>query len=139
MTPELIIFLVAILIVGALIFVAINITKHRPTRFDQEEYQTDFLRIENTLTRENELSYNAVVTEADKLLDKALCESGALGRTMGDRLKHSGPKFTQLNAVWHAHKLRNQIAHQHNFHLEYKQSLHALATYKQALRDLGAI
>ena len=70
MSGELIVFLIAILIVGVLIFVAINITKKRPAAFDREEYQTDFLSIENTLTRENELSWNAVVTDADKLLDK---------------------------------------------------------------------
>lgn len=136
---ELVIFLAAILIVGLLIFVATSLTKKRATNFDKEEYQTDFLRIENKLTKENELSWNAVVTEADKLLDKALCESGAPGKTMGDRLKASGAKFSQLNAVWYAHKLRNQIAHEHNFQLNYNQASHALTTYRQALRDLGAI
>ena len=139
MSGELIIFFLAILVVGILIFVAISITKKRPTAFDKEEYQTDFLRIENTLTRDNELSWNTVVTDADKLLDKALCEAGVPGRTMGDRLKSSGNRFSQLNAVWYAHKLRNQIAHEHNFHLDYKQASHALTTYRQALRDLGAI
>ena len=139
MSGELIIFLFAILIVGVLIFVAINITKKRPTTFDREEYQTDFLSIENTLTRENALSWNAVVTDADKLLDKALCEMGVQGKNMGDRLKKSGDKFSQLNAVWYAHKLRNQIAHEHGFKLDYKQASHALTTYKQALRDIGAI
>ena len=139
MTGELIGFAAAILIVGILIFVAMSATKKRSTTFDKEEYQSDFLRIENTLTRENELSWNAVVTDADKLLDKALNEAGAPGRTMGDRLKSSGNKFSQLNAVWYAHKLRNQIAHEHKFKLDYKQASHALSTYKQALRDLGAI
>jgi len=139
MSGELIVFLIAILIVGVLIFVAINITKKRPAAFDREEYQTDFLSIENTLTRENELSWNAVVTDADKLLDKALCEMGLQGKNMGDRLKKSGDKFSQLNAVWYAHKLRNQIAHEHGFKLDYKQASHALTTYKQALRDIGAI
>lgn len=139
MPGELIIFLAAILIVGALVFAAISITRKRPTAFDKEEYQTDFLRIENTLSRDNELSFNAVVTDADKLLDKAMCESGLPGKTMGDRLKASGQKFSQLNAVWHVHKLRNQIAHEHGFQLTYNQAAHALVTYRQALRDLGAI
>ena len=139
MSTELIIFLAAVLIVGVLILAATSLTKKRPTNFDREEYQSDFLKIENTLTRDNELSYNIVVVEADKLLDKALCESGAPGKTMGDRLKSSGSKFSELNAVWYAHKLRNRIAHEHNFKLNYNQSAHALKTYRQALRDLGAI
>ena len=139
MSPDLIIFLVAVLIVGILIFIVTNLTKKRSPALDQQQYQTDFLKIENTLTRDNELSYNTVVTEADKLLDKALCDLGIPGKNMGERLKKSGPKFSQLNAVWYAHKLRNQIAHEHNFKLDYKQSAHALTTYRQALRDLGAI
>ena len=79
------------------------------------------------------------VVEADKLLDKALREMGTAGNNMGERLKRSSGKFTQLNAVWHAHKLRNQIAHEHGFNVEYLQAKRALNSFRQALKDLGAI
>ena len=132
--------LFAIVIVGILLFVAITLTsKHKP-RLDKESYQIDFLSIENSLQRDNEASYSLAIIKGDKLLDKALCEIGTPGRTMGDRLKKIGKdKFTQLNSVWHAHKLRNQIAHEANFAPTFAQAQHALATYKQALKDLGAI
>ena len=98
------------------------------------------MRIENSLDRSNEASYAMAIVEGDKLLDRALCEMGVQGRTMGDRLKKIGKEeFSQLNSVWHAHKLRNQIAHESGFHPEYRQAEHALAIYKQALKDLGAI
>ena len=139
MDTSIIFLLLAIVLVGILVFVAIWFTGHRTHSFDVEQYQTDFLAIENKLRRENQLSYNAVVIEADRLLDKALMELGLPGKTMGDRLKRSGERFSELNSVWYAHKLRNKIAHEHNFNLEYNQSKHALATYKQALKDLGAI
>jgi len=59
---------------------------------------------------------------------------------MGERLKKIGKdRFSQLNAVWYAHKLRNQIAHEHGFSVDYNQAKHALGTYRQALKDLGAI
>lgn len=134
-----VIFGIAIVIVGVLIFFAILLTNKKAYSFNKEEYQADFLKIENQLSKENPLSFNMSVVEADKLLDKALCEMGIPGKTMGDRLKKTGERFSQLNAVWYAHKLRNQIAHEHNFHLEYPQARHALNTYKQALQDLGAI
>ena len=135
-----VILVIAALIVGALVFIAILLTQKKGYTFDVMSYQTDFLAIENSLVRENEMSYNMSVVEADKLLDKALCEMGVPGKTMGDRLKKIGnEKFSQLNAVWYAHKLRNQIAHEAGFKLEYAQAKHALATYKQALKDLGAI
>ena len=139
MDPSVLFLLIAILFVGILVFAAIALTGRRAHAFDKEQYQTDFLRIENTLTRDNALSYNVVVVEADKLLDRALNEMGTPGKTMGERLKHSGNKFSELNSVWYAHKMRNQIAHEHDFKVNYNQSKHALATYKQALKDLGAI
>ena len=140
MDASLVIFLIAILIVGALVFIAISMTSKRGHAFDKEDYQVDFLRIENSLQRDNESSYAMAIIEGDKILDRALMEMGVQGRTMGDRLKRIGKaKFTQLNAVWHAHKLRNQIAHEHDFKPEYRQAQHALETYKQALKDLGAI
>lgn len=130
----------SILVVGILVFVAILLTGHKKHTFDKMEYQTDFLAIENSLTRENRQSYNMAVVEGDKLLDKALIEMGLPGRTMGERLKKCGKTtFSQTNAVWNAHKLRNQIAHEPGFKLEYAQSKHALNVYKTALRDLGAI
>ncbi len=140
MDPSLVIFLIAIFIVGILVFIAISMTSKRGHSFDKEDYQVDFLRIENSLQRDNESSYAMAIIEGDKILDRALMEMGVQGRTMGDRLKRVGKaKFTQLNAVWHAHKLRNQIAHEHDFKPEYRQAQHALETYKQALKDLGAI
>ena len=132
--------LVAALIIGILLLIMMGFLKKKETRFDKEKYQVDFLRIENSLKKENEASYAMAIVNGDKLLDKALCEMGIPGRTMGDRLKKVGKeKFTQLNAVWYAHKMRNQIAHDHDFMPTFAQANHALETYKQALNDLGAI
>ncbi|MBR3131539.1 hypothetical protein IKG31_03110 [Candidatus Saccharibacteria bacterium] len=130
----------SIAVVGLLIFVAIILTSKRKYAFNKLEYQSDFLAIENSLTRENYQSYNMAIVEGDKLLDKALMEMGLPGKTMGERLKKCGQdKFSKTNAVWNAHKLRNQIAHEPGFRVEYSQAKHALAVYRQALRDLGAI
>ena len=140
MDKSLLTFLIGVVVVGILLLVMISLTKKRGPSFNKEDYQVAYLKIENSLKKENEASYAMTIIEGDKLLDKALCEMGIQGRTMGDRLKRVGKeKFTQLNAVWHAHKLRNQIAHESDFHPEYRQAQHALETYKQALKDLGAI
>lgn len=140
MEPSLLFLLIAIAIVGVLVFLAISMTDKRSHNFNKEDYQVDFLRIEQSLSKDNASSYAMAIIEGDKLLDRALMEMGVQGRTMGDRLKRVGKtKFTQLNSVWYAHKLRNQIAHEHDFKPEYRQALHALETYKQALKDLGAI
>ena len=132
-------FVIAILIVAALVFVAILLTGKRGYHFNVEAYQTRFLEIENRLKQENPASYVTTIINGDKLLDKALIEMGVPGKTMGDRLKRTGGRFTNLNAVWRAHKLRNAIAHESDVEISYKQAFNALAIYKQALKDLGAI
>jgi hypothetical protein len=134
-----VIFIFAILIVAVFIFVAILLTGKRGYHFNIEAYQSRFLAIENKLSKENPATFMTTVIEADKLLDKALMEMGTPGKTMGDRLKRSGDKFTNTNAVWRAHKLRNAIAHETDLEISYKQASNALAIYKQALKDLGAI
>ena len=130
----------AIFVVGVLIFIAILLTSNRRYNFNKLEYQSDFLAIENSLEKANPATYNMAVVEADKLLDKAMHEMGIPGKTMGDRLKRCGKeKFSKLDSVWRAHKLRNQIAHEPRFSVEYQQARRVLATYRQALKDLGAI
>ncbi len=139
MDGEVVVFILAVLIIAVLIFVAILLTGKRGYHFNVEYYQTRFLEIENKLNQNNPATYMTTIIEADKLLDKALVEMGAPGKTMGDRLKKYGGRFTNLNSVWRAHKLRNVLAHESDASVSYKQASNALAIYKQALKDLGAI
>ncbi|MBR0242377.1 hypothetical protein IJQ51_00235 [Candidatus Saccharibacteria bacterium] len=132
-------FIIAIVIVGVFLIVAMMLTKKRAHKFDVEEYQTRFLKIENRLNKNNPATFAMTIISGDKLLDKALMEAGVPGKTMGERLKKSGDKFSDVNAVWRAHKLRNMIAHEDDMDLSFKQAAGALAIYKQALKDLGAI
>ena len=137
--PAVVPLIIAIIIIGILVFIAVSMTGNKVYEFDKEEYQADFLAIENSLKKENELSFNAAVIEADKLLDKALMEMSLPGKTMGERMKAASNKFTQNNSIWYAHKMRNMIAHEHNVKVDYMKATHALKAYRQALRDLGAI
>ncbi|MBR2725070.1 hypothetical protein IKF28_01350 [Candidatus Saccharibacteria bacterium] len=132
-------FLLAILIVAVLVFLAIVLTGKHGYVFNKEVYQTRFLEIENHLKKDNPASFVTTVIDSDKLLDKALMEMGISGKTMGDRLKKCEGRFSNINAVWRAHKLRNAIAHESDLEISYKQAFNALAIYKQALKDLGAI
>lgn len=132
-------FIISILIVAVLIFVAILLTGKRGYRFNVEAYQSRFLEIENKLKQDNPASFPMTIINGDKLLDKAMIEMGIAGKTMGDRLKKAGSRFSNLNAVWRVHKIRNAIAHETDLEVSYKQASNALQIYKQALKDLGAI
>ncbi len=132
-------FMIAVFIVAVFVFVAILLTSKRKHKFNVEEYQAKFLAIENNLRKENPATFMNAVINADKLLDSAMVEMGIAGKTMGERLKHAPSNFTDINAVWRAHKLRNALAHEPDLDITYKQAASALLIYKQALKDLGAI
>lgn len=131
------IFFATILIIGGAILIAI-VTKGGH-QLDQEKFRSQWLRIETSLKKDEESSFHLSVLNADKLLDSALKESGYKGTTMGERLKGAGQRFSNRNAVWMAHKLRNQIAHEPDVKVNYLAARRALASFKQALKDIGAI
>jgi hypothetical protein len=132
-------FIIAIIIVAVFIFIAIGLTGKRSHKFNIEDYQLRFLAIENKLNKDNTASFVLAIINGDKLLDRAMVEMGVPGKTMGERLKHASDRFTDVNSVWRAHKLRNVIAHESDYEISYRQATNALAIYKQALKDLGAI
>lgn len=132
-------FLAGILVVGILLVVVITITKKSPGALDVDKYRGRWLAIESQLKRDETSSYHLTILNADKLLDQALRERGIKGQTMGERMKTANASWTNANVVWAAHKLRNQIAHETDVHIEYDTARRALAGFKQALKDIGAI
>lgn len=77
--------------------------------------------------------------EADKLLDHVMQAKGFAGDSMGERLQSSTAKtaYSNLNAIWAAHKLRNQMAHEVNHDFVPQASQKAIADLGQGIRDLG--
>ena len=76
-----------------------------------------------------------VVLDADKLLDHVLYLLGYRGN-LGAKLKKAAPLFSNVNKVWGAHKVRNNIAHQINFQVNEKMYKDAMLSFKQAFKDL---
>lgn len=139
MLPQMVFLVIAIVAVLLLALVAMILTGKRGHSFNVEEYQTRWLKIENSLSKNNARSYGMAVIEGDKLLDRALQEMGVAGKSMGERLKKIGNKLPEINQIWYAHKLRNQIAHESDYDISYEQARKALTIFRQALKDLGAI
>lgn len=137
--PSAVCLVVAIIAVGLLALIAIVLKGNNRHSFDKEEYQTRWLKVENSLKKDEPNSYAVAVMNGDKLLDKAMIEMGIGGKTMGERLKRSDNRLSDINKVWYAHKIRNQIAHEPDSHLDYTEASKALASFKRALKDLGAI
>lgn len=132
-------FFLGILIIGILLIVVIMLSRRGVATLDVEKYRSQWLGIESQLKRDEPSSYHLAVLNADKLLDKALKERGYKGQTMGERMKAAKTVWSNANNVWGAHKLRNQIAHEHDVRVTYEDARRALAGFKQALKDMGAI
>lgn len=75
------------------------------------------------------------VLEADKLLDKLLHKKGYAG-SLGEKLKKAGTLFSDINAVWSAHKLRNRFAHELDFKPSPQEMGSAIRSFEKAFRDL---
>lgn len=76
------------------------------------------------------------IMDSDKLLDYALNRHGFEG-SLGEKLKLAGPRFSDLDGTWSAHKLRNRIAHELS-DIKKGDAIRALKQFKRALNDLGA-
>lgn len=135
-----VVMLIGIVLIGLVILAILALTRgHGRKLLNKEQYRTSWLEIENNITKDNNASYQFAILSADKLLDKALRESGVPGETMGDRLKHSDKLLQDINGVWAAHKLRNRIAHEVGGSVNKVVAKRMLTIYKNALKDLGAI
>lgn len=75
--------------------------------------------------------------EADKLLDYVMQAKSFRGENMGDRLKLNGDRFSDLNGIWTAHKLRNQIAHEVAIDVVKPQVEDAVRKLGRGIQDLG--
>lgn len=73
---------------------------------------------------------------ADKLLSFALRCRGFSG-SVAEQLKRAQPLFSDPNAIWAAHKLRNRVAHEVDFQPSASQSRAALAAFRRGLGELG--
>ncbi len=134
----LILVIISVLVFGIVLVVFIT-RRGAKTKLDQGFFQGEWLKIMNSYSSKDPSSFAMAVINGDKLVDKAMIELGLPGKTMGERLKSSPKKFSNINGLWSAHKLRNRLVHETNFTLNQKATCESLANFKRALKDLGAI
>lgn len=138
MDSSVIFLFAAIVIVVALIFAIMGVIR-KGGHVNVEKYRSKWLAIEQSLSKSTIQTAPLAIINADKLVDAALRERGIGGGTMGERMKTAEALWSRSDALWDAHKLRNRIAHETDTNVSYDQARRALAAYKRALKDLGAI
>jgi len=137
--PAVVLILIAIFLVAVVGVVYLVFTRKSSPKLNIEKYQTKWLAVENSVSRNNSASWQLAIFNADKLVDLALKERRFAGQTMGERMKSAEKVWSNANHIWGAHKIRNRLAHDTEVKLSHDLALRALSAYKQALKDLGAI
>ena len=127
----------AIVFIAILLLVIIMTTRKAPKGIDREEFRLKWLKIEAKIGDDESANQMAIIN-ADKLLDHALKARGFSGETMAERMKKAESQFKDKKSVWLAHKLRNRIVHE-EMTIKRSGTKRALAVYKRALRDMGAL
>lgn len=123
--------LIVVMILGLGLFVLFQ-KKKRFTKEETKKITSLWLEIESLAATHPEQA----ILKADKLLDYALSKLRYDG-SLGEKLKKAAPLFSDINALWKAHKLRNSIAHDVDAKTDPRSFNTAIRTFQHALLDLG--
>ena|SRR3989338_8572822 len=111
-----------------------------PPKEGRTVYDNKWQEIKEHLNSTNSSEWKFAIVEADKLVDEILKQAGYEGETMGERLLMvKQGDIPNINGLWMAHKLRNQLVHQVDFELYHGTAIEAIRAFEAVLRDLGAI
>ncbi len=73
-----------------------------------------------------------MLLEADAVVAELLQLIGFSG-SMGDKLKKGGKYLPDVDAVWHAHKLRNRIAHEPGLSIDPREAARAMQSFEAVI------
>jgi uncharacterized membrane protein YraQ (UPF0718 family) len=108
------------------------------TDMPKQQARTSWATAQQHFFSGNQNDLKMAIVEADNILNDALRYAGIEGTSLGERLKNiKRNQIPNLQEIWDAHKLRNEIAHGSNFSLKRDTAERALETYRTALENLG--
>ena len=125
---------VAVLIIISLF---VGIRRRRPKKLKHDRFTERWKALQRHCVSRK--TWPQAIIEADNLLDEALKKARYKGKTTGERLVSAQHALTSNDTVWFGHKLRKTIAGEDVRKLKKNDVLEALAGFRQALRDLGAL
>jgi hypothetical protein len=99
-----------------------------------------WLQIKKKLQMGDEENFKLAVTEADKLLDELLKIGGYEGKNIEDRLKKiNAAQLSNINDIWSAHKIRQRIEAEPEFHITRQETELIINIYKKSFQEMGLI
>jgi hypothetical protein len=135
MSPESLMFYSLVVLTTSL--VALTSYKKLPKKVKRHHYTRQWREIQKLCIANT--NWPQAILNADQLLDEVLKKRRKLGKTMGERLVAAQHDFSNNDGVWQAHKLANHVRHNTSKKLKENDVKSALVSFRQALRDLGAL
>lgn len=135
MSIELILLIACAAIVGLIILSALY--RKLPKKLKVNKFTEQWKTLQSYC--KDKTTWPKALTEAEKLLEKALKKRKYKGKSMGERMVSAQKVFTDNDGVWFAHNLYKKVAAGEVKRLKEEDIKEALVAYRQALRDLGAL
>jgi hypothetical protein len=89
---------------------------------------------------DNPNDWKFAIIEADKLLEIVVNTFAVPGDNMGEKMKNiERGDFQTIDQAWQAHKVRNRIAHESNFHISQREARMAINSYEQVFQEFDFI
>lgn len=126
-----------IIFLTVLVIVARFIVRRAKLRPRKKKFDAKWKNLQKLLKEKS--SWPDALTQADKLLDKALIKRGYKGQSMGERLVNAQRAFSDNDSVWFGHKLVKKIHENPELTLKETEVKNALLGIKKGLKDLGAL
>ena len=104
---------------------------------DRKEILSRRLAVENMIVDDLNVLKQAVF-EADKLVDYTLQAMGYQGETFAERLRSAERNISPglYDRIWQGHKVRNQLAHEHNFSASPAQLKQAIINLLEYIKSI---
>jgi hypothetical protein len=151
-------FILSILLIALIIYSANNLMKNRKKMHDDlilpnqavtEEspkslppvVNEKWERVVTHINSANPADWKLAILECDIMLSEILEKMGYLQPSIGEKLKSIEPSdFTNIEAAWEAHKIRNQIAHEGSeFLINEREAKRVVGLYELVFREFEYI
>ncbi len=114
--------------------------KEKKHVFNTTAFKRHWTDVEQKASAGTAQSLHLAIIAADNLADQALKDMKLPGEHMADRLQRlTEEDFNQLEDLWRAHKLRNELVHTPGFELEKGEAEEMLRVYESFLRTMRAL
>jgi hypothetical protein len=120
-----------------LLIVLTFVYRRMPKKLRVEKFLGDWKELQAYCR--DKTTWGQAVTEADKLLDKALKRRKYKGKRMGERMVSAQRAITNNDQLWFAHNLAKKVIANPTMKLKEAEVKTALIGFRQALKDLGAL